>query len=102
MSERETKLTVGFSNDQIELYESDPEMIKVFKKFIRTYHVNIGSLHEDFEYWRESHRKIDPEKCLKCRVTDEPNKLYGYSNHKTIKYCPECLKHLKEEAKDRE
>ena len=100
MSGRETRLNVAFSNYQIEQYESDPEMIKIFKKFIRTWQRDIGSIHEDFEYWREGY--IDPEKCLKCRVTDEPNKLYGYSNLKTIKYCPDCLKRLKEEAKDRE
>ena len=82
-STKETKCVNAFSNYQITQHETEPEMVKLFKKYIRSYVVDISFIHEDFEEWM--FRKIN-EDCEACSKE---------------KKCPKCLKILNTEMKDR-
>ena len=80
---KETKSVMSFSNHQINQHETNPDMVKLFKDFIRTYQTDISVIHEDFNDWIEC-RMLD--KCDQC--SEE-------------KKCNKCLKIIKEEMKDR-
>ncbi len=82
-SPRETKCVNAFSNYQITQHETDPEMVKLFKKYIRSYLVDISFIHEDFEYWMDMYGDKDCEACSK------------------EKRCSKCLKILNTKMKDR-
>ena len=84
-SPRETKCTMPYSNTQISQYVTDEDMVKLFKRYIRSYYVDIRLMHEDFEVWISTYM----DDCPEC-------------NDDTDKKCSKCLKNLKSAMKDRE